>query len=108
MIPCTEPIVDTDVNERDVTSPYTRGDGARAAEGQPFEAVVRVMQQVIEERRDSGRVSEEICPIFHRTVLPAHDEATHILPRSITAGSRAKSMRLASIRSWDITGFNRC
>ena len=51
-----------------MTSPYTRGDGAGAAEDQPFEAVVRVMQQAIEERRDGGRVSEEIAPIFHRTV----------------------------------------
>ena len=51
-----------------MTSPYTRGDGAGAAEDQPFEAVVRVMQQAIEERRDGGRVSEEIAPIIHRTV----------------------------------------
>ena len=41
-----------------MTSPYTRGDGAGAAEDQPFEAVVRVMQQAIEERRDGGMPTE--------------------------------------------------
>ena len=39
-----------------MTSPYTRGDGAGAAEDQPF----RVMQQAIEERRDGDRVSEKL------------------------------------------------